>query len=181
MLDRVAGWSKDTIEESVDRSQKAFNKVPDALESAWAWSKATTAALIHDYMHPLEQTDWKRAAGQMQLAEAESAQRLYDLAREIKKVVPKELDRIAISHFMEAGGDDRKLRTWLLGAKELAIKSQNDPLLSRQRKAYLRDAVEHYEQATKLTPDQKALAGRLRQHFDDMLDIAQANGIISNT
>jgi hypothetical protein len=57
MLDRVSTWTKDTIDESVGRSQKTLEKVPGAFQKAWAWSKATTAAMVHDYLHPLEETD----------------------------------------------------------------------------------------------------------------------------
>ena len=178
MLDRVANWTKDTIDESVGRSGAAIEKIPDGFQKAWAWSKATTAALVHDYLHPLEQTDWKKSAGQMQLAQAETSLRLHDLAKELKTAAPKPLDRIAMTHYMEAGGDQNKLRQWAMGAKTNAIKSLNNPLLSRETKNYLRDAVDHYEAAQKLTPEQKQLATQLRQHFDDMLEIAKENGLL---
>lgn len=178
MLDRVASSTADTVDQSLGRSKGAFEKIPGTFEKAFAWSKATTAALVHDYLHPLEQTDWKTQVGQMQLAEAETDIRLQGLAKELIKAAPKELDRIAMTHWMEAAGNEARLKEWRAGSKALAMQAMNDPLMDSGRRRYLRDAQEHYEKALNLTPDQKALAQRLRQHFDDMLDLAKQNGLI---
>jgi len=178
MLDRVSTWTKDTIDESVGRSQKTLEKVPGAFQKAWAWSKATTAAMVHDYLHPLEETDWKKVAGQKDLAVAQTALRLQDLARELKAAAPKELDRIAMTHYMEAAGNPGKLKEWQAGAKARAMQAMNDPMMTPERRRYLRDAQEHYDRAVSLTPEQKAMAQQLRQHFDDMLEVAKDNGLL---
>lgn len=177
-LDRVSSWTTDSIDQSLGRSKAAFERIPNKFEKAFAWAKATTAALVHDYLHPLEQTDWKTQVGQMDLAKAETSFKLHDLAKALKEAAPKELDRIAMAHWMEAAGDEQKLKEWRAGSKARAMQAMNDPLMTSDRKRYLRDAQAHYEKALDLTPDQKALASRLRQHFDDMLQIAKDNGLI---
>lgn len=172
-LDRVAGWTKDAIEDSVQRSGKALGGVPSGFEKAFAWVKATAASLFHDYMNPPAQTDWKTQAGQLQLAQTETALRLQDLAKELKAAAPKALDRIAMTHWMEAAGDESKLKMWRAGAKTRAMQEIGNP-----RGRYLREAEKHYEAALNLSPQQKMLAQRLRQHFDDMLDLAKKNGLL---
>jgi hypothetical protein len=172
-LDRVASWTKDTVEDSLTRSGKALGGVPSGFEKAFAWAKATTAALVHDYRNPIEQTDWKTHAGQMQLANTETALKLQDLAKELKALAPKQLDRIAMTHWMEAAGSEAKLKEWQAGAKARAMQATGS-----DRARYLREAKEHYDHALKLTPEQKNLAQRLRQHFNDTLDIAKKNGLL---
>lgn len=176
-LDRVSNWTKDTIDESLSRSGKALGGVPSAFEKAFAWAKATTAALVHDYRNPLEQTDWKTQAGQMQLSQAETALRLQDLGKALKEAAPKQLDRIAMTHWMEAAGDKAKLEEWQAGAKARAMQAMNSDIPS-DRKRFLRETQAHYDQALKLTPEQQNLARRLREHFDDMLDLAKQNGLL---
>lgn len=177
-IERVSEWTKDTLDESLGRSQKALGRIPTAFQKAWAWTKATSAALVHDWKHPLEQTDWKHSVGDMQLAEAETAQRLQGLAKELKKSAPKETDRIAMTHYMEAAGNQGRLREWAAGSKAKAMQAMNDPLMSRERKQYLQEAPQHYERALNLTPEQKELAQKFRDHFDDMLELAKQNGLL---
>lgn len=174
-LDRVAGWTKDTVEESLVRSGKALGGVPSAFEKAFAWAKSVSAALVHDYLHPLEQTDWKRQVGQLQLAQSETAFRLQDLAKELKAQAPKPLDRVAMTHYMEAAGNDAKLKEWAAGNKSRAMQAA---LASPDRARYLREQQEAYDRAASLTPEQKDLAKRLREHFDDMLELLKKYGLL---
>lgn len=172
-LDRVVQWSKDAAEESVDRSAKSLGGIPSKFEKAFAWAKGITAALVHDYKNPLEQTDWKNVMGQHQLAQAETALKLQDMAKELKVQAPKELDRIAMTHYMEANGSDAKLKEWQAGNRARAMEA-----IGSDRARYLREAQKHYDKALELTPEQKTLAKRLRQHFNDTLDIAKENGLL---
>jgi hypothetical protein len=173
MLDRVADWTKDTVDESLARSAKSLGGVPSKFEQAFAKAKAVSAALVHAITRPPETTDWKTQVGQMQLAQTETALKLKDLADELKRQAPKPLDRIAMTHYMEAGGKESKLKEWAAGNKARAMQA-----IGTDASKYYREAQAHYDQALKLTPEQKQLAQRLRDHFDDMLDVAKKNGLL---
>ena len=177
-LQKVADWTGRTWDESTGRSAATLRETPNKLEQAWAKAKLLTAALVDGFRHPLQATDWKKSVGQMDLARAETAMKLRALAHEIKKAAPDPLARIGITHWIEAGGDPAKLDKWNQLAKARWEMRRGDPNASPRLKNHLEEAVSHYEAATRLTADQKALGMRVKQHLDDMLQLAKREGLL---
>lgn len=177
-LEKVADFTGRTFNESTDRAAKNLREMPSRLESAWVQAKLITASLVDGFRHPLKATDWKKSVGQMDLARVETALKLKKLGQAIKDAAPDRLDRIGMTHFIEAGGDPRKLDEWATMAEQRWKQRRGDPDIDPRLKNHLADSVEHYRAATKLTPEQKAIATRIKQHFDDMLNLAKQNGLL---
>jgi len=177
-LQKVSDWGGRVYDESTGRAANYVRQVPSKLEGAWAQAKSITAALVDGFRNPLKATDWKASIGQADLARAETALKLQKLSRELKDRVPDRLARIGMTHFIEAGGDPRTLAAWSLAADQRWQWRRGDPDISPALKDHYADAVGHYKAALNLTPEQKALATRIKQHFDDLLKIAKDNGML---
>lgn len=179
-LDKVGGFLKGKAGESLDRSGKSLRSIPRVVERGLANTKLVFAALVDGFKNPLRESDWKQNVGQMQLARYETGAQLKDLAKELFRVAPDKLTRVAMSHWIEAGGDAAKLKTWASQSIIRAENARNDLQMDARLKDHLKDSVEHYDAATKLTPEQKEIAQRIKTHFDEMLEQAQSNGLLQH-
>lgn len=83
---------------------------------------------------------------------------VFKAAKEIAKSVPDKTRREAITNWIQAGGD----------AAVLADRASKSVDLKRKQ---------GYEAALTLTPEETALAGKIRQTYDILLKRAEANGI----
>lgn len=176
-LDQVADWLGSKAGEGVDRTGAYWAEKPAAVERGLAKAKLVFAAMVDHWRNPLPETDWKKTVGQMQLARTEAALQMRDFARELKAAAPDKLRRIAMSHWIEAGGDPKQLRDWAVKARE-RVETLDPAKVSRPLARAWQQSVAHYEAAEKLTPEQKALAQRLKQHMDEMLAEAKKQGLL---
>lgn len=176
-LDQVKDWLGSKAAESVTRTGDFWATRQGKVEKVLAKAKAVFAAMVDDYRQPPKETDWKREVGQMQLSRAETAQQMRGLAKELKEAAPDRLSRIGMTHWIEAGGDPAKLREWAVKARS-RWENADSGKVARQLKAAWRDAVAHYEAAEKLTPQQKELAQRIKQHNDELLQVAKQEGLL---
>jgi hypothetical protein len=154
-LDQVSDWLGSRAADSVTRTGDFWGTRQGKLEKALAKTKAVFSALVDDYRNPPKETGWKEQVGQMQLARTETALQMRGFARELREAAPDRLSRIAMTHWIEAGGRPEKLREWAVKARSRYEAS--DSGAPRQLKTAWRDAVRHYEVAEKLTPQQKEL------------------------
>lgn len=177
-LEKVADFTGRTLDESTGRSAQTLRELPSKLQNAWMQAKLVTAALVDGFRRPLKATEWKQSVGQMDLARAQTALKLRALGEAVKDAAPDKLARIGMTHFIEAGGDPRKLDEWSVMAAERWKMRRGDPNIDPRLKNHLAESVEHYKAATELTPQQEGVAMKIKQHLDDMLQLAKDNGLL---
>lgn len=83
-----------------------------------------------------------------------------------------------MTHWIEAGGDPQKLDQWAQESKSRWKNANGDTKVPNALKEAWKEAVDHYDQATKLTPEQISVAQRVKAHMDEMLEEAKKNGLL---
>lgn len=210
--------AKEQVEESLGRSIEAMKKQASWAERALADFPGQIKKAWDLWKGLPEHSEYKQALGRKMLYETQVALRQIEFARQIRRVAPRDDDQIAITHYLQAGGDEKVLRQQaaetraaLTGWRErtAAEKAERERLkkagtpkekmaaaLEDWRRAvqagqgkgmpgnprsYIRpltDRSYHYELATRLTPEQKKLAMAIKQFNDDMLRVAQDEGVL---
>lgn len=102
--------------------------------------------------------DFKRAVGDRHLSLSESAINARKFAKEMQERFPDPTTQEAISNWVDAGGDESKLRQGLAETKP------------RYRAGY--------ERALKLSPEEKTFAQNIQNYFESRLQDAQKAGIL---
>lgn len=103
-----------------------------------------------------------KKAGQRHLGGLQrSVASVREIMREVEHLVPDPLKRVAITNWLEAGGDAAKLRLW-------AAKSRGPTAKFKAG----------YEAALNLTPDEQLVAARIRNLFDEHGLRFQGHGLV---
>lgn len=142
-----------------DQRLKFSERLDKTLTEGWDEVQLTlgklaghAAALRDSYLRPPLQTDYHTALGRFSGALNRNAVLLRDFTNTIKKQLPDQRQREAITNWMQAGGDDTILA-------QRAARS----------KGYVRAA---YERARTLTPEEIGYAKMYEAHFDRRLNEA---------
>lgn len=106
-------------------------------------------------------TDFRKALLKWSATNQRATGELFKTTRELRASVPQAVRREAITNWIQAGGDIAELKARAAASKNVK----------------LRDG---YLAATQLTPDEIALAGKIRQTYDVLLKRAQSYGITIN-
>jgi hypothetical protein len=132
----------------------------DTVQMSLGRIAAHAAALKDSYLRPPNQTDYPTAMGRFSGALNHSAEELHQFTKKIKKMLPDERQREAVTNYIQAGGDDAVL------AKRAAAS-----------KGSVRAA---YERARTLTPTEVGYAKMIEAHFDRRLKEAIQLGILDH-
>lgn len=120
--------------------------------------KGTFAALKSAMTNPPKFGDYEKATGEWSGADQRSALDLYRFTKALKEAVPEKLKRVAISNWIEAGGDDQVLQE-----RADASNPKYKP---------------GYEAALKLTDAEKTIAQNIMNLHDATLQEAIKAGIV---
>lgn len=147
-------------------SKEAFNlgaKVQgakDAAKSAMDGLALAGKAVVAKLKAPPKWTDWQNILGDRQLELSESIHNAVEFKKRMLSGFPDEKVRAAISNWVDTGG--------------------NAELLAKAAKEGPEQYRAGYEQALKLTPEQKTAAENIRNYFDARLKEAQDAGILED-
>jgi len=125
----------------------ALRPVADAVRELSEW-----------YMKPTEFGTMKKIIGKYTGSLQEIDFKLTEAAREINERIPKKETQVAITNYMQAGGDMELLRR----------RAAASPPQFRQG----------YEDAMSLTPEEQGWADGFRQRYDDIWEMAADAGIL---
>jgi hypothetical protein len=106
-------------------------------------------------------SDFRKAVLKWSALNQKSAGEIFKATKEIQASVPDPVRREAITNWIQAGGDTAELQRRAGATKDVKLKSA-------------------YEAAANLTPEEVALAGKIRQTYDILLKRARAYGIEIN-
>jgi hypothetical protein len=113
---------------------------------------------VEELAHIPKFTQFRESVNQWVSTMQQSALKVRDLQKDVEKTVPNALRREAITNYVQAGGDMTKLQAWESKSKGRLAKG--------------------YEIAQSLTADEIALAGRVRQFYDEVGRTATKEGVL---
>jgi hypothetical protein len=160
----LRGLSPDSpLEERVslaDRIRKTYTGVQEGIRNSLSEIKSTSAALWDWYKHPERLSDIRAMIDRYKGAKEISAMRGGRFARAIQETYSDRTQR-AMSAYVQADGDEATLRKWSENTSDSSLKQK-------------------YDDALKLTKEQKGFVQDYRRHMDAMLDRAIESGTLEH-
>jgi hypothetical protein len=142
-----------------EKTKKIFDKIEDSINNSITKLKDFTNKTWENYKSPAIVNDFTRSVDKWQGSKQEGLLYSKQFSASIKKQIPSQLTRDAITRYIDSGGD----RTILL---EGSLRSP-DPL---SRKAY--------QEALNLKPEYIDIANNISSFYDAMLQKGQDAGIL---
>lgn len=152
---------EERIESASDYGLRSIAGVGDKLNQTWAKLKGSTAGIWDSWNQPSPWTNFFESLKGLRQAEFTTALDLDAYQKELKRTVPSQREREAMTIYGEAK-DDQELRRWA---------SQADNLPDKRWANAFKDAID-------LTPQQKAIATDLRKYYDQKLQILTDSGLL---
>ena len=148
------------LAKTAENISKEITAGKDAVTTGVTKAKGAFEAMKNAYLNRPAWTDFKNALGKWSLADNQTSFVVRKAVTQIKKAIPDDLRREAITNWIQAGGDEALLR-------ERADKSK--PKFKKG-----------YEAALTLTPEEKAHAQDISKYLSDMLEEGINSGMLNH-
>jgi hypothetical protein len=158
-LQTLADSRKGSVRKAFDLGQQ-WAKTKDSVTSALSGLSAAGKFMQKRLVGKPEVTPLDESIGKRHLSLSESADIARRWVRTATKAMPDKELQAAISNWIDTGGDP-------------ALLQQGAAATKPQYRA-------GYERAMRLTPEERTIAENIKTHFEDRLDDAQREGILSD-
>ena len=166
------------VELAADAGLRAVAETGTALQKTFGAIKGAAAGAWDSWNQPAPWGDYLQNLGDLRKGELTAAMDLETYQKELRRVAPTERERDAITVYGEAG-NDTELKRWAQDAKQWAANREQGTGNREQEAAKgFKKYGRAFEDALKLTPEQKAIAETHRKYYDSQLSILVDAGLL---
>jgi hypothetical protein len=158
--DAKPGASVVDLAKEAEKISKQATATKDAVTKGVGSVKGAFEAMKNAYVNRPKWTDFKKALGEWSFADNSTSIKVRKAVAELKKAIPDELKREAITNYIQAGGDEALLRERANASKPKYKKG--------------------YEAALTLTDAEKAHAKDISKYLSDMLEEGINSGMLNH-
>jgi len=151
------------MDQAVDAATKGVTEKTEAVKGAFAGVKGAAAGAWSTWCTPPAWSDYRQSLSDLRSAEFKAARQVDVYQKTLVKVAPSERERNAITIYGEAR-NNTELKYWQMAARAI-------PNISKE-------AVRAFDDALKLTPEQKSVAEAHRDYYNQQLKILTDAGLL---
>jgi hypothetical protein len=151
------------MDQAVDAATKGVTEKTEAVKGAFAGVKGAAAGAWSTWCTPPAWSDYRQSLSDLRSAEFKAARQVDIYQKALVKVAPSERERNAITIYGEAESA-AQLKHWQMAARAI-------PNISKE-------AVRAFDDALKLTPEQKSVAEAHRDYYNQQLKILTDAGLL---